>query len=119
MAGVRFMYLSWDDEVVRARKGRRGLHVVKTVQAVIISVYFEPIVPEQCAYTTENLCDYFEGSMDASCRCAAARALVKGTGANILRGVAGFDKFQVMYIAWRTAAAALEVLGVQADFVTV
>ena len=36
-------------------------------------------------------------------------SLMKGAGANILRGVAGagvlagFDKFQAMYIAWRTS----------------
>ena len=36
-------------------------------------------------------------------------SLMKGAGANILRGVAGagvlagFDKFQSMYIAWRTS----------------
>merc|ERR1712241_1215905 len=38
-------------------------------------------------------------------------SMMKGAGANILRGVAGagvlagFDKFQAMYIAWRTAQA--------------
>jgi len=37
-------------------------------------------------------------------------SMMKGAGANVLRGVAGagvlagFDKFQAMYIAWRTAA---------------
>jgi len=37
-------------------------------------------------------------------------SMMKGAGANILRGVAGagvlagFDKFQAMYVAWRTAA---------------
>merc|ERR1712137_83542 len=36
-------------------------------------------------------------------------SMMKGAGANVLRGVAGarvlagFDKFQAMYIAWRTA----------------
>jgi solute carrier family 25 (adenine nucleotide translocator) protein 4/5/6/31 len=38
-------------------------------------------------------------------------SLMKGAGANVLRGVAGagvlagFDKFQTMYIAWRSAQA--------------
>merc|ERR1711872_920556 len=32
-------------------------------------------------------------------------SLMKGAGANILRGVAGFDKFQELYIKWRTAQA--------------
>ena len=37
-------------------------------------------------------------------------SMMKGAGANVLRGVAGagvlagFDKFQSMYIAWRTGA---------------
>ena len=52
------MYLSGDDKVIRARKKTSGLHVMKTVQAVIIAVYDEPIVPEQCANTTEKLGDY-------------------------------------------------------------
>merc|ERR1719500_860783 len=50
VGGVRYMYLSGDDKVIRAR--------MKTVQAVIIAVYDEPIVPEQCANTTEKLGDY-------------------------------------------------------------
>ena len=55
---LRYMYLSGDDKVIRARKKTSGLHVMKTVQAVIIAVYDEPIVPEQCANTTEKLGDY-------------------------------------------------------------
>jgi profilin len=58
VGGVRYMYLSGDDKVIRARKKTSGLHVMKTVQAVIIAVYDEPIVPEQCANTTEKLGDY-------------------------------------------------------------
>merc|ERR1719337_405212 len=47
VGGVRYMYLSGDDKVIRARKKTSGLHVMKTVQAVIIAVYDEPIAPEQ------------------------------------------------------------------------
>ena len=54
----RYMYLSGDEKVIRARKKTAGLHIMKTVQAVIIAVYDEPIVPEQCANTTEKLGDY-------------------------------------------------------------
>merc|ERR1740128_715389 len=50
VGGVRYMYLSGDDKVVRAR--------MKTVQAVILAVYEEPVVPEQCANTTEKLGEY-------------------------------------------------------------
>jgi len=58
VGGVRYMYLSGDDKVLRARKKSSGVHVMKTVQAVILAVYEEPVVPEQCANTTEKLGEY-------------------------------------------------------------
>jgi len=56
----------------------------------------------------------YKGSMDCFvqvCKNEGPMSLMKGAGANVLRGVAGagvlagFDKFQAMYIAWRTANA--------------
>merc|ERR1719454_485274 len=56
----------------------------------------------------------YKGSMDCFIQVTKNEgfmSLMKGAGANILRGVAGagvlagFDKFQAMYIAWRTANA--------------
>merc|ERR1711928_49442 len=56
----------------------------------------------------------YKGSMDCFIQVMKTEgfmSLMKGAGANILRGVAGagvlagFDKFQAMYIAWRTAQA--------------
>jgi len=56
----------------------------------------------------------YKGSMDCFLQVVKNEgfmSLMKGAGANILRGVAGagvlagFDKFQAMYIAWRTANA--------------
>jgi len=56
----------------------------------------------------------YKGSMDCFVQVVKNEgfmSLMKGAGANILRGVAGagvlagFDKFQAMYIAWRTANA--------------
>merc|ERR1712004_145513 len=56
----------------------------------------------------------YKGSMDCFIQVMKNEgfmSLMKGAGANILRGVAGagvpagFDKFQAMYIAWRTAQA--------------
>ena len=41
------MYLSGDDKILRGKKGTSGVHVMKTVQAYIVSVYHEPIVAEQ------------------------------------------------------------------------
>ena len=54
----RYMYISSDDKVVRAKKGTGGLHLVKTVQAIIIASYAEPVTAEQCAVVTEKLGDY-------------------------------------------------------------
>jgi profilin len=58
VAGTRYIYLSSTDRVLRARKGNSGVHVMKTVQAVIICQYEEPVVPEQCAAVTEKLGEY-------------------------------------------------------------
>ena len=52
------MFLSGDDKIVRGKKGTGGVHIMKTVQAVIVAVYEEPVVAEQCANTTEKLGDY-------------------------------------------------------------
>jgi len=58
VAGTRYMYISSNDKVVRAKKGTGGLHLVKTVQAIIIASYAEPVTAEQCAVVTEKLGDY-------------------------------------------------------------
>merc|ERR1739844_92883 len=56
----------------------------------------------------------YKGSIDCAVTVIKAEGfmtLMKGAGANILRGVAGagvlsgFDKFKEVYIAWRTANA--------------
>ena len=43
----RYMFLSANDRVMRGKKGTSGVHVMKTVQAIIVCVYHEPIVAEQ------------------------------------------------------------------------
>ncbi|XP_023329744.1 profilin [Eurytemora carolleeae] len=58
LAGIKYMYLSGNEKVIRARKGTSGIHVMKTVQAVIVCRYEEPIVAEQAATVTEKLGDY-------------------------------------------------------------
>merc|ERR1712062_134087 len=56
--GLKYMFLSANDKVVRGKKGSSGVHICKTTQAVIVSTYKEPVVPEQCANATEKLGDY-------------------------------------------------------------
>ena len=39
--------MSATDRVMRGKKGTSGVHIMKTVQAIIVCVYHEPIVAEQ------------------------------------------------------------------------
>jgi len=58
IGGSRYIFLSSTENVIRAKKGPNGLHVMKTKQAVIVCQYEEPVRPEQCATVTEKLGEY-------------------------------------------------------------
>merc|ERR1719479_374135 len=63
MNGIRigekkYMYLSASDKVIRGKSGTSGVHIMKTVQAIIVALYKEPVVPEQCATVVEALGEY-------------------------------------------------------------
>jgi len=58
VANTKYFFLSCNEKVIRAKKGLEGLHIMKTVQAIIIAQYKEPTVPEQCAAVTEKLGEY-------------------------------------------------------------
>lgn len=58
IAGTKYMFLSSNDKVIRAKKGTSGVHTIKTTQALIVCIYEEPIVPEQAATVTEKLGEY-------------------------------------------------------------
>merc|ERR1712168_456089 len=61
VGGIKFIFLSANDKVMRGKKGTGGVHIMKTVQAIIVSVYKEPVVAEQCATVTEKLGEYLVG----------------------------------------------------------
>ena len=46
-------------QVVRCKKGKSGLHAMKTQQAVLIAVYNEPVQHSQVASIVETLGDHF------------------------------------------------------------
>ena len=48
------MFLSANDKVMRGKKGTSGVHIMKTVQAIIVSVYKEPVVAEQVTEVTNK-----------------------------------------------------------------
>lgn len=58
LAGSRYIYLSGTDRIIRAKLGKVGVHCVKTQQAVVISLYEDPIQPQQAASVVEKLGDY-------------------------------------------------------------
>jgi len=58
LAGQRYIYLSGTDRVIRAKYGKIGVHCMKTTQAVVISLYEDPIQPQQAASVVEKLGDY-------------------------------------------------------------
>ncbi|KAM3964625.1 profilin chickadee [Aphomia sociella] len=58
IAGTRYIYLSGTDRIIRAKLGKVGVHCMKTQQAVVISLYQEPIQPQQAASVVEKLGDY-------------------------------------------------------------
>merc|ERR1739848_662505 len=55
IGGTKYMFLSATDREVRGKKGTSGVHCIKTVQALIVCVYEDPVVPEQAATVTEKL----------------------------------------------------------------
>merc|ERR1712071_459597 len=58
LAGVRYIFLSGTDRVLRAKKNKSGLHCMKTEKGIILSIYEEPTTPQQAANVVEKLGDY-------------------------------------------------------------
>lgn len=58
LAGNRYIYLSGTDRVIRAKFGKVGVHCMKTTQAVVVSLYEDPIQPQQAASVVEKLGEY-------------------------------------------------------------
>jgi len=58
VGGVKYMFLSKNDRVLRLKYKQGGCHCIKTVQALILCVYEPPTMPEQVATVTERLGEY-------------------------------------------------------------
>ena len=54
----RYVYTSRGEETIRGVAKRRAIFVVRTVQAVLVTVCEDPMVPEQCAAVTGKLGKY-------------------------------------------------------------
>jgi len=58
MGGEKFIYLSGTDKVIRCKKGKTGMHCMKTLQAVLVAVFEEPVQHPQVSSVVETLGDY-------------------------------------------------------------
>ncbi|XP_045126375.1 profilin-like [Portunus trituberculatus] len=58
IGGEKFFYLSGTDKVIRCKKGKSGMHSMKTLQTILVAVFEEPIQHPQVANVVESLGDY-------------------------------------------------------------
>ncbi|EME76874.1 uncharacterized protein MYCFIDRAFT_71080 [Pseudocercospora fijiensis CIRAD86] len=58
VAGERFVVLKADDRSIYGKKGREGVVIVKTTQAILVTHYPETVQPGTAANTVEQLGDY-------------------------------------------------------------
>lgn len=58
VSGNRYVTIKADDRSLYGKKGREGVVIVKTTQAILIAHYPETIQPGSAANTVEQLGDY-------------------------------------------------------------
>ncbi|KAJ9632152.1 profilin, required for normal timing of actin polymerization in response to thermal stress [Taxawa tesnikishii (nom. ined.)] len=58
VAGERFVVLKADERSLYGKKGKEGIVIVKTTQAILVTHYPETVQPGSAANTVEQLGDY-------------------------------------------------------------
>jgi len=58
LAGVRYIFLSGMDRVLRAKKEKTGLHCMKTEKVILVAIYEDSTTPQQAASVVEKLGEY-------------------------------------------------------------
>ncbi|KAI9803111.1 MAG: profilin, required for normal timing of actin polymerization in response to thermal stress [Piccolia ochrophora] len=61
VAGERFVVIKADERSLYGRKGKEGIVIVKTNQAILVTHYGETVQPGVAANTVEQLADYLIG----------------------------------------------------------
>ncbi|MCJ1297829.1 profilin, required for normal timing of actin polymerization in response to thermal stress [Hypocenomyce scalaris] len=61
IAGERYVVIKADDRSLYGKKGREGIVIVKTQQAILVTHYPESVQPGSAANTVEQLGDYLIG----------------------------------------------------------
>ena len=57
LGGQKYFYLSGDEEVLRGKQGKGGVHCVKTGQALLVGVYEDPMAPAQAGMYADHVLD--------------------------------------------------------------
>jgi profilin len=60
LEGAKYIYLSGNEDVLRAKLGKGGVHIYKTNQAVLLGVYADGMQPSEAATVTETLGNYLK-----------------------------------------------------------
>ncbi|KAL1589224.1 hypothetical protein WHR41_02257 [Cladosporium halotolerans] len=58
IAGERFVVIKADERSIYGKKGREGVVIVKTTNAILVTHYPESVQPGAAANTVEQLADY-------------------------------------------------------------
>ncbi|KAJ6262845.1 hypothetical protein Dda_1402 [Drechslerella dactyloides] len=58
IAGVKYVCTKVDDRSIYGKKGKTGVCIVKTKQAIVIARYPDTVQTQSAATTTEGLADY-------------------------------------------------------------
>jgi len=61
LAGQKYFFLSGNEDVLRGKQGKGGVHIMKTNQAVLVGVYDDPMLAPEAANITEGLGNYLKG----------------------------------------------------------
>ncbi|KAF6233702.1 hypothetical protein HO173_007914 [Letharia columbiana] len=61
IAGEKYMTIKADEKSVYGKKGKEGIVIVKTHQAILVTHYPETVQPGQATNTVEQLGDYLMG----------------------------------------------------------
>ena len=61
VAGEKFFTLKSDERSLYGKKGKEGIIIVKTLQAILVAHYPESVQPGNASTTVEQLGDYLIG----------------------------------------------------------
>jgi len=62
LGGIKYMYLSGDEDTCRGKKGTGGVHLTKSNTTLVVGIYGDSIQPQQAATAVEGIADHLKKS---------------------------------------------------------